>query len=166
MVMSAQNPTQSEFLSGEVVASFDTYLGAQRAVDFLSDEGFPVENLWIVGSDLKQVEKVTGRLNSWKAALAGAGSLAWVGLFVGIIVSLFANSTSAVFLIIISGVLYGALFGAIFGFVAHAFTRGQRDFASVSTTVATRYDVYCTPSMAARAREMLSRLTAGGAPTT
>jgi hypothetical protein len=161
--MSAQHPTQSDFLAGEAIASFDSYPAAQRAVDFLSDEGFPVQNLWIVGSDLKQVEKVVGRLTVAKAALAGAGSFAWFGLLVGILLSLFADSGTAVILIILSAVAYAAVFGAIFGAVAHWMTRGQRDFASVSTTVASRYDVYCTPAEAPRAREMLSRLPSGGA---
>lgn len=42
------------------VARFDEYSSAQRAVDWLSDDGFPVEQLDIVGSDLRLVERVTG----------------------------------------------------------------------------------------------------------
>ena len=44
-----------------VVGSYDDYASAQRAVDFLSDEGFPVERTAIIGSDLKMVETVLGR---------------------------------------------------------------------------------------------------------
>ena len=44
------------------VARFDDYQSAQRAVDRLSDDGFPVEKLDIVGSGLRLVERVTGRL--------------------------------------------------------------------------------------------------------
>jgi hypothetical protein len=53
------------------VARFDGYGSAQRAVDRLSDDGFPVEQLDIVGSDLQMVERVTGRLTKWRAAAAG-----------------------------------------------------------------------------------------------
>lgn len=49
---------------GEEVASFATYAEAQHAVDSLSDEGFPVQYLAIVGTDLRQVENITGRM-SW-----------------------------------------------------------------------------------------------------
>jgi hypothetical protein len=42
------------------VARFDDYASAQRAVDRLSDDGFPVGKLDIVGSDLRLVERVTG----------------------------------------------------------------------------------------------------------
>ena len=43
------------------VARFNDYADAQRAVDRLSDDGFPVEKLDIIGSDLRLVERVTGR---------------------------------------------------------------------------------------------------------
>uniref|UniRef100_UPI0038CBF5E8 general stress protein n=1 Tax=Geodermatophilus chilensis TaxID=2035835 RepID=UPI0038CBF5E8 len=49
-------------LGGVQVGSFDSYEQAQAAVDFLSDQRFPVENVTIIGSDLRQVERVTGRL--------------------------------------------------------------------------------------------------------
>ena len=54
------------------LAVYDTYEQAQRAVDHLSDEEFPVENLLIVGTDLKRIERVTGRLTWGRVALAGA----------------------------------------------------------------------------------------------
>jgi hypothetical protein len=45
---------------------YDDYQDAQRAVDYLSDEQFPVQNCMIVGPELKQVERITGRLAySW-----------------------------------------------------------------------------------------------------
>jgi hypothetical protein len=54
------------------VARFDEYETAQRVVDRLSDDGFPVDKLGIVGSDLRLIERVTGRLTSARAAGAGA----------------------------------------------------------------------------------------------
>ena len=54
------------------VASYATYPEAQQAVDFLSDSGFPVEHTDVVGSDLRLVEHVTGRLTNARAAMAGA----------------------------------------------------------------------------------------------
>ena len=75
--------------SGQVVASYPTYEQAQRAVDHLSDSGFPVEQSAIVGSDLRLVEQVVGRLTKTRATLMGAASGAWFGLFVGLLVTLF-----------------------------------------------------------------------------
>ena len=59
------------YLAWNTVASYDDYADAQRAVDRLSDDGFPVEQLDIVGSDLRLVERVTGRLTKGRAAAAG-----------------------------------------------------------------------------------------------
>ncbi|WP_344749993.1 general stress protein [Streptosporangium vulgare] len=66
-----------------VLAGYDNYLAAQRTVDALSDAGFPVENVAIVGSDLKLEETVTGRMTNGRAALTGAGSGAAFGAVVG-----------------------------------------------------------------------------------
>ena len=59
------------------VGRFDDYESAQRAVDRLSDDGFPVENLDIVGSGLRLVERVTGRLTRARATGTGALSRVW-----------------------------------------------------------------------------------------
>src|SRR3954467_14474417 len=71
---------------------YDDYAGAQKAVDFLSDNEFPVENCLIVGTDLKQLERVTGRLTTGRVALGGLLSGAWMGLFVGLILSMFGDN--------------------------------------------------------------------------
>jgi hypothetical protein len=76
------------------VARFDEYEAAQRAVDRLSDDGFPVGKLDIVGSDLRLIERVTGRLTTARAAGAGAISGLWVGLLIGALLALFTRSAS------------------------------------------------------------------------
>src|SRR5215813_13299280 len=81
-------------MAWNTVASYTTYEQAQAAVDKLSDERFPVENIEIVGSDLRLVEKVTGRLTRGRAAAAGAASGAWFGLFIGLLVGLFTRGRS------------------------------------------------------------------------
>ena len=68
-----------------LVASYDSYEDAQRAVDTLSDRGFPVDRVTIVGSDLHLVEQVTGRLTVLRAALAGAATGAWIGVLIGLV---------------------------------------------------------------------------------
>ena len=157
MMTPQEQPTALD--SGVSIGTFRTYADAQRAVDYLSDNGFPVEQLTIVGSDLKQVEQVVGRLTKWKAALAGAGTGAWFGGLIGLLLSLFADSGTEILVIIAWALLYGAVFGAIWGFVAHLFTFGQRDFATVGATVASRFDVYSAPEHADRAVEMLTNMS-------
>src|SRR5947207_6282486 len=75
------------------LAVYDDYAAAQKAVDFLSDKEFPVENCMIVGTDLKQVERITGRLTTNKVALGGALSGLWLGIFIGIVFALFDSGS-------------------------------------------------------------------------
>jgi hypothetical protein len=119
---------------------FERYEDAQRAVDYLSDQHFAVENCMIVGTDLRQIERVTGRLTYARAALAGAASGAWLGVFVGLLLSLGTNGEGTL-ASILTGVLLGVMFGMTFGLVSYAATGGRRDFTSVSQVVATRYEV-------------------------
>lgn len=135
---------------------YDDYAAAQKAVDFLADKEFPVENCLIVGTDLKQLERVTGRLTTGRVALGGLASGAWLGLFVGLIFSLFGEGS--VLALILSTALFGALFGLIWALVGYAATRGRRDFSSVSTIVATKYEVLVEHKHAASGRELLATM--------
>jgi len=149
----------SDIPRGQVLATYDTYVEAQKAVDFLSDEGFPVQHVSIVGSDLRMVENVTGRLTRGRAAAAGAASGAWFGLFVGILLALFTAEGQSTLGLVLAGVLYGLVFGAIFGFTGHALTGGKRDFISRSKIVSSRYEISCVWAEADRGREVLARMT-------
>ena len=136
------------------LAVYDDYADAQKAVDHLSDQEFPVENLMIVGTDLKQVERITGRLTTGKIALAGVASGAWLGLFVGLILSLFAAED--VLVTVLSTILMGMLFGLVWSLIGYAATRGRRDFSAVSAVVATRYEVLVEHKHLPRAQELLA----------
>ena len=138
------------------LAVYDDYAAAQKAVDFLSDQHFPVEQCMIVGTDLKRIERITGRLTTGRVALGGLVSGVWLGLFVGLIFALFTSEGALV--TIISTMLIGALFGVIWALVGYAATRGQRDFSSVTSVVATRYEVLVEHKVAAQARELLAQL--------
>lgn len=50
------------------ITSYERYSEAEAAVDRLSDRRFPVQHVTIIASDLRFVERVTGRLNAGKAA--------------------------------------------------------------------------------------------------
>jgi hypothetical protein len=148
-------PLDPVSLAWNTVARFDDYETAQRAVDRLSDDGFPVEKLDVVGSDLQLVERVTGRLTTGRAASAGALSGLWAGLLFGILLGLFTSGHSFL-AVAATGAALGVIWGAVFGYVAHARTRGQRDFSSVRQLVATRYDLIAREGTVDRARSMLS----------
>ncbi len=138
------------------VASFGTYEEAQAAVDKLSDMRFPVEQLDIVGSDLRLVERVTGRMTTYSATVAGAASGAWFGLFIGLLVGWF-NAGANWLGLILGGLLIGAFWGALFGFISHAALGGRRDFSSMRSLVASRYDVVARGGHAEEARRLLEQ---------
>jgi hypothetical protein len=138
------------------VATYPDYVSAQRAVDYLSDNKFPVERTAIVGTDLRLVENVLGRLTVGRAALAGAASGAWFGLFIGLLFGIFSNSNW--FAVLLAGILIGAVWGAVFGAIAHATTGGRRDFASRSSLAASQYAVTADAEVADQARQLLTRL--------
>jgi heat induced stress protein YflT len=142
---------------------YDRYDQAQKVVDYLSDNEFPVQNLAIVGTELRTVERISGRLTRAKVATAGAASGAWFGLFIGLVFALFGGGNAAGFLITL--VLVGALSGLVWSQIGYsAMTRGgTRDFSSISQVVATKYEVLVEHKFAEQGREMLSRMP-GAAP--
>jgi hypothetical protein len=137
---------------------YDKYDDAQRAVDYLSDEQFPVQNCLIVGTELKQIERVTGRLTYGRAAMAGAVSGLWFGLLVGFLLSFFASSSTSFLPLVLSSALFGAVFFSIWAVAGYAATGGRRDFTSVSQVVATRYEVLVEHKLAEKARELLAKM--------
>lgn len=139
------------------MASYPDYPAAQQAVDYLADNKFPVERTAIVGTDLTLVETVLGRMTTGRAALAGAATGAWFGLFIGLLFGIFTIGNW--FAVIVAGLLIGAAWGAIFGGIAHAMTGGRRDFTSASSLRANRYAVTVEASVADQARNLLSRMT-------
>ena len=139
----------------ETAASYGTYAEAQQAVDLLSDRGFPVDGVEVIGQDVRLVERVTGRLTNARSAAAGAGTGAWFGLFIGLLVGLFTTGPEWVGLVL-GGLFIGALWGALFGFFAHYMTQGQRDFTSVRNLVAGRYELTVPSDQVQRARELLA----------
>ncbi|MFI7210164.1 general stress protein [Micromonospora maritima] len=138
------------------IGSYPDYPSAQRVVDYLADNRFPVERTSIVGTNLTLVETVMGRLTTGRAALLGAGTGAWFGLFIGLLFGIFtAGNWLAVILV---GLVIGAIWGAVFGAVAHAMTGGQRDFTSASSLRAGQYAVTVEAEVAEQARQLLGRM--------
>jgi hypothetical protein len=148
-------PTATTTVGSHPVAEYSDYADAQRLVDHLSDNGFPVERTRIVGTGIHSVEQVTGRMTTGRAALAGAGSGAWFGLFLGLLFGLF--TAAGLFGVILTSVLIGAVWGALFGAVGHWATRGRRDFASVQSLEASHYTVEVMAGYVDQARTLMAR---------
>jgi hypothetical protein len=142
------------------VETYESYADAERAVDFLSDKEFPVERVAIVGTGLKTVEQVAGRLTTGRAALAGAGQGAMIGLLFALLLGLFFTVAEDFLGVVLYGLVAGALFGASFAAVAQYATRGRRDFASVTAMTAERYELQVDHEVSARAKQLLLELPA------
>lgn len=144
---------------GVTVGSYNSYLDAQKAVDYLADQQFPVQYVSIVGNDLKLVERVTGRLSYPRVAMSGLLSGVWFGLFIGLLLSLFSPGGA---FSVVTSVLMGAAFFALFGIVSYAMQRGKRDFTSTSQVLASSYDVIVAPEVAGEASRLLLQLPMRG----
>lgn len=140
----------------QLVGSYQDYADAQAAVDFLSDQEFPVENLLIVGTNLKSVERITGR-RTW-ASVLGQGAISGVGtgIFVGLMLSFFTGPEAGFLNVLLVGLLLGVVIGTLTAAIGYAFTQGKRDFNSIRQIVATSYDVMSEHKVAAQARELLA----------
>jgi hypothetical protein len=146
---------QPKLPRGDVVGTYDTYPEAQRIVDRLAKAEFEVSKVSIVGNDLKTVERVTGRLTYGRAALAGAASGAWFGVFFGLLILLVYPVTNLAFFG--AAALIGAGFGMLFSLIAYAINRRTHDFTSMTQVLASSYQVIVDPDLADKAHAVLAR---------
>jgi hypothetical protein len=144
------------------LAVLDRYEDAQELVDRLSDGGFPVEHLTIVGRDLRLVERVVGRLDWLRAALGGLVTGAVWGVLFGLLFGIwFAHDGTSLLAILAYWIVIAAVFGLIFALVLYAFSGGRRKFTSVTGMQAARYEVLVDEPFA----EEAIRVLAGAAGT-
>lgn len=141
---------------GELLGRYTSYLDAQKLVDYLADNNFPVASVTIVGNDVRTVERVTAKLSYPKVALAGAAQGAMMGLFVGLLLSLFGGGNGVYQ--ILSAIGLGMAIWMIAGVISYSTRRGKRDFASSSQFVATSFDVVVDFENAQAARQLASKL--------
>jgi hypothetical protein len=158
--MTQAHPTMTDLFKLEYpqsVGVYDTYDEAQKAVDFLADSHFPVQNLCIVGTELRSVERVLGR-RTWGTVL---GQGLQNGLSTGIMVSLLLwvlQPGVNVLQLFAVGLSMGLIIGLVFAVLGHAMVRGRRDFNSVSQTVATKYELLAEHKVAQQARELVATM--------
>lgn len=134
IVLEPQMPTGTE------VGSYQSYAQARAAVDFLSDHGFDVASITIVGTDLHMVERVKGRLTIARASMSGASSGALWGALAGMFMSAGQNAggTGAW---VAGGIFIGALVGMALSALAFIVRGRSRDLVSTQQVVALRYAI-------------------------
>lgn len=158
--MSQVHPTTSDLFKLEYpqsVGVYDTYNEAQKAVDFLADSHFPVQNLCIVGTELRSVERVLGR-RTWGTVLgAGLQNGVSTGIMVSLLLWILQPGVNVLELFLL-GLSMGLIIGLVFAVLGYALARGRRDFNSVSQTVATKYELLAEHKVAQQARELVATM--------
>jgi hypothetical protein len=134
------------------IASYAGYAEAESAVEWLVQQGFPVQRGAIVGMGLRSVEQLSGRMSTRRAALLGVGP----GILVGVLVALVVSPSAEVLAVVVG---IGALLGALSGALLHeALGAGRRDFASRTRIEAERYDLQVDEDSADEATRLLDAM--------
>ena len=140
---------------GEVIAEFLDYALAVDFVENLVKNDFPAAQIAIVGSDLRTVERLRGKLSYGRIALGGATTGAWMGLIIGLLFGAGVDpvdpnqftSIESTF----SAVIIGAGLGMLFNVVRFSLAKRKRGFISTSSVVASKYAVQVPSDLANQA---------------
>ena len=145
--------------TGDVVGEFSNYGDAVMLVDRIVAGGFAANLIAIVGSDLKTVERVRGRITYGRMAMNGALNGAWLGLFAGLV---FASATSAGAFTndVIAAAVLGAGLGMIWGVTRMSMRGNNRQFISGSMVIAASYQVVVPVGLGGKANEMAAKAAA------
>ncbi len=140
-----------------VVASYADYRDAEKAVNYLADNRFPVEHVAVVGRELELVQQVTGRLTALDAAARGALTGAVTGLLIGWLFAVFTwfDPRIASGWVIIDGLWFGTLVGFVMGLVMYLITKSRRRFDAVSMMRPEYFDISVDELYADDAARML-----------
>ncbi|MDO4241753.1 MAG: hypothetical protein Q4C71_04390 [Microbacteriaceae bacterium] len=140
---------------GVVVSTYSSQQAAHHAVSVLSEAGFPVQSLAIVGRDVQTVEQITGRLTYGKVALGGLISGLYFGFAVAILLFLLNPegrvnlAHSGAIVLMVSGLMM------LLRLVMFGLTRRARNYTAVGQVVASRYDLLAPGDLLGRARKVL-----------
>ena len=148
---------------GEVVADFATHAEASTYVDLLVKNDFPPQAIAIIGSDLRTVERLRGKLTYARVALGGAATGSWIGLLYGLLFG--AQPTAATVEAatvaeagsIVSAVVVGAGIGMLVNVLRFSMARNRRQYLSASSVIANRYDVIVPANLIDQAREAAAK---------
>lgn len=137
------SPKQSvSHAEGQTLATFTDYKQAVSYVEQLIENDFPARSISIVGTDLKSVETVKGKLGYGRVSLSGALTGSWLGMFLGLIFGASGAGTEAVLLTNVgAGIVIGAGFGMLFNVIRFSMTKNRRGFISGQMVVAKKYEV-------------------------
>jgi hypothetical protein len=146
--------------SGIVLAEFSNYEDAVSYVNRLVEGDFPAAKISIVGSNLRSVERVRGRLGYGRVALGGALTGVWIGLLVAILfgAGIEVGADGQVSYApeqFLAAVAIGIGLGMMLNILRHALNKKRRNFVSAPVMVAENYRVQVPEPEAATAQAAL-----------
>ena len=139
-----------------MIANFKQYTDALAYVDNLIKHNFPAGSVAIVGSDLRTVERIRGKVTYARLAIGGAVTGSWVGLAFGLVFGGGSAASQAELVSATAGVgqsvVVGAGLGMLFNVIRYSMSRNKRSFFSQSSVVASKYQVQVPAALADQAR--------------
>ncbi len=139
---------------GEAIASFDNYAAAVDCVDQLIRHDFPAPMVAIVGSDLRSVERVRGKLSYGTLAFRGLITGSWLGLLFSLFIPV--PTSGSVGVTTGAAIVIGAGLGMLFNILRFTFSRNRHEFSSTSAVIAATYDVVVPHPMAQQAKNAMA----------
>jgi len=152
--------------SPNTIASYPDYLGAQTAIDKLSDNGFPVQYTSIIADELEVVRRSKDRLGWLKSTFNGMLNGLIIGAIMGFLFGMFnlMSPIQTAILVAANGAAMGGTLGAIYGLIGGLFYRKNADADRNATFTAKYYDVIVDEQYAHHALEVLEESFAGMKP--
>jgi hypothetical protein len=141
---------------GETVGSFNNYAAAVDCVDQLIRHDFPAPMVAIVGSDLRTVERVKGKLSYGRVAIQGLITGSWLGLIVSFFVPTGTTTAAGSGVSSLAAIVIGAGIGMLVNIVRFSVTRKRHEFTSGSAVVAASYDVVVPHPLADQAKKAIA----------
>ena len=139
---------------GEVIADFAQYVDAVAYVEKLVSNNFPAGFIAIVGSDLRSVERVRGRMSYARVAINGAITGSWMGLIFSFLFGPTINTANVASNGSLgAAIVIGAGVGMLFQVLRFSMTRNKRGFVSQSQMVAAKYQIQVPASMVPQANQ-------------
>jgi hypothetical protein len=153
--------------TGHSLGEFANYQAATDFVNKLIEGDFAAAKISIIGSDIRLVERVRGRLGYGRVALGGALTGIWIGLLLAILFGAGIevtpdNQINYVPERFIAAVVIGIGMGMLINILRFSFSKNRRNFVSAPVSVAQSYQVVVPNELADAAREALAKVNRAG----
>lgn len=125
------------------VAEFRSKHAAHAAVEYLVSQGVTVRGVTLVGEGVRVIEQVMGPIPYGRVALRGAMSGGWMGLFVGILLSVTSNPSPVSWT---GAMLIGVAIGMLVAVVTFALGNRKKRAMAISHHIVPERYVMCCPA--------------------